>query len=226
MLPATPFYIIRHGQTEANASQIMAGQLNSPLTDLGRAQAEAARAAVEALPVRPRIIVHSHLDRARDTASILNRSLGLPMISSKEISEIFVGEWEGTPYEVSLEPYLKGEDPPGGETHAEFCERVRRGIRAHCEEHDGPVLFVAHGGVMRAIASLYGIFAEGFRNCHLHEFEPDAANAAFPWKVWHHDCPEDGSAPQRIVSPLFHPEENRPLSNYGSWLIAKKTSSA
>ncbi len=39
MIPAKPFYMIRHGQTEANRDLILQGQMDSPLTTLGREQA-------------------------------------------------------------------------------------------------------------------------------------------------------------------------------------------
>ena len=59
--------MLRHGQTDFNAISRMQGQLDSDLTDLGRAQAVAA---AEVLAKRqPLLIVSSDLRRAYDTAA-------------------------------------------------------------------------------------------------------------------------------------------------------------
>ena len=92
-VPAKRFYMIRHGQTEANAAQRMAGWLDSPLTDLGRQQADHARKKVEALEDKPQIIVHSQLSRARETAAIINANLNLPMIEDEDYAEMHAGDW-------------------------------------------------------------------------------------------------------------------------------------
>ncbi len=209
LLPSCGFYMIRHGQTEANAAEIMAGQMNSPLSELGRRQAELARTVVEGLEIAPKIIVHSHLDRARDTALTINRSLNLPMIEDKDISEIFVGEWEGTNYRISLELYLEGVDPPGGESHASFRKRVSNCVRRHCSGHEGPVLFVCHGGVMRAVAGIFGFNFDRFLNCHLYEFQPVLTGDLSRWKVWQHDLMECGTV-NRVLSPLDHEAGDEP----------------
>ena len=61
--------MLRHGQTEFNAGSRMQGQLDTDLTDLGRAQAVAA---AEVLAKRqPLLIVSSDLRRASDTAAAL-----------------------------------------------------------------------------------------------------------------------------------------------------------
>ncbi len=206
MLPPCPFYIIRHGETEANAAQVMAGHTDAQLTAKGVAQAHTARPLIESLPVMPRLIVHSHLSRARDTASIINHGLQLPMMESEDIAEINVGQWEGRPWSEVDVLYQSGEDPPGGETHSGFRARVGRGIAHYCGNYDGPILFVCHGGVMRAVGELYGLRELRFKNCHLHEFEPDAANNHFPWKVWQHDICEASGAFSRVMSEVYHQE--------------------
>lgn len=65
MIIARHFYMIRHGETEANAAQIMAGSMDTPLTENGITQAKEAAKIVEALNIKPQAIVHSHLSRAR-----------------------------------------------------------------------------------------------------------------------------------------------------------------
>ena len=61
--------MLRHGQTEFNLGSRMQGQLDTELSELGRAQAVAA---AEALAKRqPLLIVSSDLRRAYDTAVAL-----------------------------------------------------------------------------------------------------------------------------------------------------------
>lgn len=202
----THFYMIRHGQTLANAAQVMAGQMNSPLNDAGRAQAEKARAVVESLERKPELIVYSHLDRARDTAMTINRDLGISMIEDKDISEINIGAWEGTSYEASHTLFLQGINPPGGESHQEFRSRVTSCVGRHCSTAaKQPIMFVCHGGVMRAFAGAYGVTTDGFANCRLYEFEPheNSGGATLPWLVWEYDLLECGQV-RRSPSPIFH----------------------
>ena len=79
MIPVRPFYMLRHGQSEANVANVIAGRgVDSPLTAQGRAEAETVRSTLSQLDIPPQVIVHSSLSRARDTAHILNKSLGLP----------------------------------------------------------------------------------------------------------------------------------------------------
>ncbi len=187
-LPSKHFYMIRHGQTEANERQVMAGSTDSPLTALGRNQAKSVQKIVSELKVKPSVIVHSDLSRARDTASIINEVLNVPMHEEPNIAEIHSGDWEGKPW-AECEDLLDGwPTPPNGETFDEFCERLRKGKKFHLETHDGPVLLVCHGGVFRGLGGIYGLNTPGvFQNCHLHEFHPDPDNTHFPWKVWNYN---------------------------------------
>ena len=187
MIPLHPFYIIRHGETEANFNKIMAGSLDSPLTTKGRDQARQARVIVEQLAVKPTIIIHSQLARARETAHIINESLRLPMREDADLAEMHAGDWEGVPYDecrAMLDDWL---DPPGGETYDQFFDRIRRAKTRHLPLNPSPVLIVCHGGVMRALWKIYGISMPGVRNCHLHEFHPAPEQESFPWKTFAHD---------------------------------------
>lgn len=187
-VPHTHFYMIRHGETEANASRIMAGSLDSPLTDNGRRQAYEAQKAVRDLSHKPVAIVHSHLSRARDTASILNEALDLPMHEDEGFAELHAGDWEGVPYEECPDLLTGWPDPPNGEIFDDFMHRIRLAKNRHLEKYGGPVLIVSHGGVFRAFGKLYGLDIPGsIENCHLHEFHPDQALDPFPWQSWQYD---------------------------------------
>lgn len=205
MIIAKHFYMIRHGQTEANAAEVMAGSMDSPLTKHGREQAYAVQKIVASLSVKPKVIAHSHLSRARDTANIINEVLGVPMMEDPDLAELHAGDWEGVPWADCPDLLTGWPDPPGGEPFEEFMLRVKRGKNRHLEAHEGPVLIVCHGGVFRAFGKLYDLEVGSIiQNCHLYEFEPDPEGGSFPWRAWHYDL--NGAEVLRNVAKPFHGE--------------------
>lgn len=186
-IPARSFYMLRHGQTQANLGGVFSGGgVDTPLTEEGRAQAREAAMLVAALPIRPVAIVHSHLSRARDTARIVNEAMNLEISEDRSLGEQVGGEMEGQPFEQFRDLVLQDKDPPGGEPLPVFRERVRRGIAAALERDESPVLIVSHGGLFRAFGDLYGFVLRGVGNCHLYEFEPrTGARAEVPWDIFH-----------------------------------------
>lgn len=189
-LPLKHFYMIRHGETKANAARIMAGSMDSPLNETGRAQAFAVQPILRELEIKPKVIVHSHLSRARDTAGILNEVLGVPMHEEPDVAEIHCGEWEGKLYDECIDLFENTDHTPeGGESFNQFKERIKRGKSKALETHDTPPLIVCHGGVFRAMAKMYNYNIFGTRNCHLHEFIPNPENTRMPWTIhsYNHD---------------------------------------
>lgn len=189
MIPAKPFYLVRHGETEANAARITAGgHLDSPLTDFGRQQARMLGAVVDGLDIRPTKVIHSPMVRARDTASYINSKLELLMHEIDDLREHIVGEWEGRPWEEIMPHIRANVRPPGGENKDDYGARVQRTLTAILEEHDDPVMIVAHSGTFYSILHLYGRpYDGGINNCHLHYFEPYHSHSAFPWRIWQFD---------------------------------------
>ena len=192
MIPAKRFYMIRHGQTEHNAARLMAGHTDSPLTETGKLQARQVQEVMRRLEEKPKVIVHSNLSRARDTAGIINEVLGVPMHEDPDIAEHYCGDWEGLPYE-ECESMLTGWDtPPNGESFEAFCARIARSKTNTLNTHDNPALIVCHGGVFRAFGKLYGLNTPGvFKNCHLYEFMPAPEEPRFPWRVWSYGLDQD-----------------------------------
>ncbi len=203
MIPAKHFYMIRHGETEANKARVMAGSLDSPLTINGRKQAEFARIIVKSLKEKPKAIIHSNLSRARDTATIINQDLNIPMHEEKDIAELYAGDWEGATYEECSELLTGWPTPPNGESFTEFCSRIKNGKKRILNNYDSPTLIVSHGGVFRGLGGIYGLKIPGyFKNCHLYEFLPDKENKKFPWKVWSYGI-EDNNI-KREPSNIYH----------------------
>ena len=201
MLPPKPFYMIRHGETEANRGRIMAGSLDSPLTDLGQEQARAVQSVVKALDTKPNVIVHSNLSRSRDTAAIINEVLDVPMYENPDLAELYAGDLEGISYDACLNAFDAYETPPNGECFEDFFTRIQRGVKGTLERYDGTALIVVHGGVMRAMGGIYGLMVPAiFRNCYLYEFQPAPEKAPFPWDVYSY---EDNPGIKRVRDNIY-----------------------
>ncbi len=160
--------MLRHGQTEFNAGSRMQGQLDTDLSDLGRAQAVAA---AEVLAKRqPLLIVSSDLRRAHDTALTLGAHSALPVTVDTRLRETRLGDWQGMTHAevdaVSPGARLAWRDdatwaPHGGESRIDVADRslplVAELIAAEpqwgCEDPDRPVVLVAHGGLIAALTA-------------------------------------------------------------------------
>jgi 2,3-bisphosphoglycerate-dependent phosphoglycerate mutase len=70
-------YLLRHGETVFNTEDRFTGQLETPLTSLGRTQAAQAASEFKKIPLIPDIIYVSPLSRAIETAVILCNQMGL-----------------------------------------------------------------------------------------------------------------------------------------------------
>ena len=204
MIPAKHFYMIRHGETEANAAQVMAGSTDSPLTENGRKQAYQAQKIVDMLEEKPARIYHSHLSRARDTALIINEVLNVEMVEDPDLSEICAGDWEGVPWSECMEIVDNWVQGPGGEHPEDFFERIKRGKRKALEDTDTPVLIVCHGGVMRAFGKIHGQNAPAlFKNAHLYEFLPAPEKNDFPWVVYDYEFCSETKILKRNLSHAY-----------------------
>lgn len=86
-------YIARHGETTWNAVGRYQGRLETPLSPLGQAQAQALAAALAGKGIGR--IVSSPLSRCMQTAVPLSLQTGLPIETEPLLLEIAHGTWEG-----------------------------------------------------------------------------------------------------------------------------------
>jgi probable phosphoglycerate mutase len=157
---ATRVIVLRHGQTAWNADTRIQGQLDIPLDDTGRQQAE--RLALALADEGLDAIYSSDLLRARATAEPLAQRCGLPLATDMRLRERGFGRFEGlTHAEIGLrwpedaarwrqrEP---GFAPGGGETLLQFHARCVPAAAELAARHPGQVIaLVAHGGVLDAL---------------------------------------------------------------------------
>jgi probable phosphoglycerate mutase len=139
MTLTAPLYMLRHGETAWNTERRMQGAKDSPLTERGRLQALAMGRTLKRELLReaqPTIFLRSPLGRARETADIVGRELGLDPGEWRDdprLAELRYGDWEGSSWkeiQVSHPTALAdwradphGYCPPGGETHFELRRR-------------------------------------------------------------------------------------------------------
>src|SRR5206468_4407724 len=119
--------LLRHGQTDANASGVLQGHQPTPLNRLGVRQA--ALLAERLASYRPPIdvLVSSDLPRATQTAGSIAAACGLKVIVDRAWRERGFGLLEGKPVgDREMWRAASGEmDPPGAELTADLHERVR-----------------------------------------------------------------------------------------------------
>jgi probable phosphoglycerate mutase len=160
--------MLRHGQTEFNAGSRMQGQLDTDLTDLGRAQAVAA---AEVLAKRqPLAIVSSDLRRAYETAMSLGERCGMPVQVDTRLRETHLGDWQGLTHsqvdDIAPGARLAWRDdarwaPHGGESRIDVADRSRPLVAElvagepewGADEPERPVVLVAHGGLIAALTA-------------------------------------------------------------------------
>ena len=159
MSAPTTLYLVRHGESEANAAGVFAGQSDSPLTARGRAQAEDVAAALA--PVAIDRVVASDLARALDTATVIAARHGLTVEVHPELREIDVGEAAGKRWDDgTLGPSaLTAESDEfvqwtGGESLEDALARSLGCVDRLVHEHAGErIVIVGHGGITRILVS-------------------------------------------------------------------------
>ena len=161
--------MLRHGQTDFNLGSRMQGQLDTQLSELGRAQAIAAAEVLGKL--QPLLIVSSDLRRAYDTAIKLGERTGLKVWVDDRLRETHLGDWQGLTH-AQIDAEAPGarlawrEDatwaPHGGESRVDVAARSRPLIAelvssdlewGDPNQLDRPVVLVAHGGLIAALSA-------------------------------------------------------------------------
>lgn len=152
-------YIARHGQTEWNLQRRKQGQLDSPLTELGRqAAADLARFVVE---YDVDAVFSSPLARARSTAMLAADAIGVGLRVLPDLAEVHHGAMAGmTAEEVdSTFPGARAAREkdkyrwrfPGGESYADADERAARAIREARRSGSRRPVIVSHEMIGRML---------------------------------------------------------------------------
>ncbi|MEX2615030.1 MAG: histidine phosphatase family protein [Alphaproteobacteria bacterium] len=147
------FYFLRHGETEHNKRRIIQTQRGVTLNDTGRGQA---RAAAQILKRVNFLEIHaSDLERAWETAEIVNLECRKPIHKVPALYERNWGDWAGGS-NVDLD---WGGSPGNGETLEEFTLRTLHGFNEVLKH--GEILVVAHGGNYAVLMAAIGLSVAG-----------------------------------------------------------------
>lgn len=180
----TTCLLIRHGQSQANVDGVLAGHLDSPLTEDGLLQARRMAAGLHPVPIAR--IITSPLRRCRATADELVAEQPDPgaVVVDDRVAEVRYGAWTGR----SLDELAKEElwrtvqgapstvtFPPSSEhDHESLAHTAARAWEAWSDwdervnaEHDGSAVWalVSHGDVIKALlARALGLDLDAFQS--------------------------------------------------------------
>src|SRR3954470_22903151 len=152
-----PFHILllRHGQTDANATGVLQGHQPTPLNALGLLQARRLAERVARNVPAVTALVSSDLRRAAQTAGPISAACGLTVSYDPSWRERGFGEFEGRLVgERETWRAAHGDaDPPGAESLADFRARVRRALERLPDQFPAHpcVAVVTHGGPVGVI---------------------------------------------------------------------------
>jgi broad specificity phosphatase PhoE len=169
------FMFMRHGQTDNNEAGRVTGRLDVPLNDTGREQAQKAAHNILQFPADriPKIIIHTGMVRARETAEIMQRVLvdngvSVRIEQDEGLKDRDLGEWEGQLWEEAPpgekltrnELRMARQFPANSETDAQLQARMEEAIaRCLAQPSLGPglPLLIWHGGIERMFMRAYGL---------------------------------------------------------------------
>ena len=167
----TKLLLVRHGFSEANKEDLFAGFFDAPLDERGVFQAQVTAQYIQN-NYKVSHVYASDLKRAYRTGEIVAACCGVGITGSKDLREIFGGEWEGKKFSTLIDLYPEDfpmwmTDPAkahctGGESVAQLAERTMRAIKEIALRHPNEIVVVAtHATVLRVIMTMvqYGELA-------------------------------------------------------------------
>jgi probable phosphoglycerate mutase len=157
---ATLICLVRHGETDWNTEKRLQGQIDIDLNAVGVTQARAVRPGLQGQQFAA--IYSSDLVRAWRTAQIASADLGVAVTAAPDLRERHYGVYQGL---TSTEAAVKHPeihslhqsrspdfDYLGGESLADFAERVMSGLTVLADRHRGQrILGFTHGGVLDVV---------------------------------------------------------------------------
>jgi broad specificity phosphatase PhoE len=161
--PLTQFYLCRHGQSLANASNVLQGQSESPLTLNGKEQALALASKARHWHIHH--VVSSHLGRAMQTGEICARQLAVEHTVANDFAERHLGLWQAQPLENVPEfktyqqfCYQRTDIAAGshGETTRTVQKRMLHGLMQLAQQFTAlNILVISHGDALACLMSTF-----------------------------------------------------------------------
>ena len=147
--------IVRHGQTIYNASGLVQGRIDIPLTDLGKQQAKELGKQLKERGEHYDFIMASSLSRAYESAKIIAHELEFDkeVIIDSDFVERDFHHLDGTPV-VTAMPLVRSKNYAFEtyETDIELIKRIKKAVEKLEEKHaTNAILLVAHSHVIKAL---------------------------------------------------------------------------
>jgi broad specificity phosphatase PhoE len=172
--------LVRHGQTERSSRGAYSGQLDVPLTSLGREQAQ--RCAERLAGTDVDALYTSPLVRALQTAQAIAHATSVSLTIDDRLIEVDYGPFEGLDRESARETFGQAFDDWRGDPFGSPVEgmeplpaALRRASAATADAlaaSDHPVL-VGHQGILRIVLIALGeLEPEDYFSQRLQEAEP------------------------------------------------------
>jgi len=185
----TRLYLIRHGQSAGNAEGRFGGHGTTPLSDLGRGQAEKTAKILAKEGIN--VIYTSDLLRAVQTAEPLAKLLGIRIHKSEAFRERHVGVLEGLTFDESKQAFPKDYYAlvnrkvhhviTEGESYRQLLRRSTAKLNDILRAHPGEriAIFSHTGAICFLILHLLGAIHRGTKqtpwivtsNCGINRFE-------------------------------------------------------
>jgi len=168
-LHRTPFYFLRHGETDHNAHQIYDDVTQVQLNEKGHQQALHIQRVLHTLPLST--VCSSPLLRVQQTKNIVIQNKPVRDIICEEFSEC-----PGSLWRLFIAAETTNLTVEEWSLINTFTSRVQQGL-SKALQYPGPILIVAHGGTYWALAHLLQL--QGDRkigNCILTYISPVAPN--------------------------------------------------
>lgn len=203
----TRLILVRHGQTDHNVERRLQGQVDIPLNQTGRDQADVIAQSFRGLE-HVRAVYSSPLARAADTAAVIADALGVDVVTDSRFLERSFGEWEGlTRDEVQAQWPEQFAEWVGGhpihgvgvESRTVVGERFTEGCRDILADTPsiGSAIVISHGAAITlGITAMLGLTPGAFRgingiaNCHWTELTYALADPPTGWmRLVSHNLP-------------------------------------
>jgi broad specificity phosphatase PhoE/8-oxo-dGTP pyrophosphatase MutT (NUDIX family) len=147
-------YLIRHAESLSNIQDIMIGSSQGELTENGKGQAQ--MLASHLTKFRIDLIISSSLQRAMDTARLINKKLNIPLGFTTLLNERALGELTGIRREDYQRLLTDQTDklnfrPKGGESFMDVSKRVKQFLVYVLTLREENILIVTHGRFLKIL---------------------------------------------------------------------------
>jgi len=141
------FVLVRHGQSELNATHRVNGDPAVPVGLTAQGETEAAALALQLAGVELDLCIHTRFSRTRHTAEIVLAGQPVPLEVEPLLDDIDVGELEGQTideYRAWKREHERGEAFPGGESLDDSARRYATAYERLLERPERRILVVCH----------------------------------------------------------------------------------